>query len=69
MSMFPDKKEFVKVPKFVVKKANNAWDSYWSEDKKCWGGLIAATLYTEEQLKTKTADGDILSYDKVIGQE
>ncbi len=70
MSMFPEAKEYVKVPKFVVKATNVAWDSYFNFETNKWGGLLKASMLTKEEADSKTlpANGTVMSYDTVIGQ-
>lgn len=69
MGMFPEAKEYVKVPKFVVKATNVQWDSYYNYDTNKWGGLLKASMLTEEETKSKElpVNGEVVSYDKVVG--
>ena len=58
---------YVKPEKMLVIRATNrSYPAYWNEDKKAWGGLLEATVYTDKEPAT-VENGEVVDYRVITG--
>lgn len=50
---------------WVAKAANRDYPAYWNDEKKKWGGLLEATVWTTE--KPSIENAEIVSYREITG--
>lgn len=50
----------------VIKRKNISYNSYFNAKTNSWGGLLDATIYTDNEVPN-VQDGEIIDYRKLIG--
>ena len=59
--------DYVRPEKMLVIKASNRdYPSYWNDEKKCWGGLLEATIYRDVEPAT-VENGEVVDYRVITG--
>jgi len=53
----------------VIKATNRDYPAYWNEEKQKWGGLLEATIYTENSSLPTLENSEVVSYRKLTGIE
>ena len=50
---------------WVIKAKNRSYNAFWNDSTKTWGGLLEATVFTEEV--PLIDNGEVVDYREVIG--
>ena len=50
----------------VIKRKNVSYDSYFNTKTNSWGGLLDATIYTDNEIPS-IEDGEVIDYRELIG--
>ena len=66
--MFPEPKEFIKIPTWVIKDNASPYDRYVCINKEKYTGLLEATKFTKEELEKRSLKENevAIEYDKLI---
>lgn len=52
---------------YVIKNKVRTYDCYWNETKQKYTGLLDATLYDNKETLPNVEEGEVVSYNEVIG--